>query len=96
MTDRNRSPKDKFNPFKRCCGYISHVRFNPDHRKKIMTTMNWFRNLPTMLILLGIMLGIITIQMIQRLIALIRRLFSPVTNSLWKIWRARGILKIDD
>jgi len=61
-----------------------------------MTTMNWLRNLPSMLILLGIMLGIITIQMIQRLITLIRRLFTTITNGLWRIWRARGILKIDD
>jgi len=61
-----------------------------------MTTMNWLRNLPSMLILLGIMLGIITIQMIQRLITLIRRLFTTITNGLWRIWRARGILRIDD
>ena len=58
-----------------------------------MTTMNWLRNLPSMLILLGIMLGIITIQMIQRLIALIRRLFSTITNSLWRIWRGARYFK---
>ncbi|RLA13382.1 MAG: hypothetical protein DRQ59_05470 [Gammaproteobacteria bacterium] len=61
-----------------------------------MTTMNWLRNVPTMLILLGIMLGIIIIQMIQRLIPLIRGLFSTMIKSIWRIWRARGILKIDD
>ena len=88
--------KAKFNPFKRCCAYISRVRFSLDHENIIMTTMNLLRNVPSMLILLGIMLGIITIQMIQRLTALFRRLFSSMTNSIWRIWRARGILKIDD
>jgi len=64
--------------------------------KKIMTTIKLLRNIPDMLIILSIMLGIVIIQMIQRLIPIIRGLFSNMIHSIRRIWRSRGILKIDD